>query len=161
MIVVSNTSPLTNLGAIGQFDLLKNLFGKIYIANGVWDELNASGQQWPGSREVSDADWITKHAAQNAHLVRTLRRDLDRGESESIALAAAKTADLILLDEKDGRLAAKRLGLRTMGVLGVLLRAKAKGHLTEIQPSLEMLREHAGFYLSEALYVKTLALAGE
>lgn len=32
MMVVSNTSPLTNLAAIGQFYLLHQLYDKIYIA---------------------------------------------------------------------------------------------------------------------------------
>jgi predicted nucleic acid-binding protein len=47
MIVVSNTSPLTNLAAIGQFDLLRRLYSSINIADGVWDELNAMRNHWP------------------------------------------------------------------------------------------------------------------
>ena len=35
IVVVSNTSPLTNLAAIGQFDLLRRLYGELHIANGV------------------------------------------------------------------------------------------------------------------------------
>jgi len=31
VIVVSNTSPLTNLAAIGQFDLLHQLYGDLHI----------------------------------------------------------------------------------------------------------------------------------
>jgi hypothetical protein len=31
MIVVSDTSPFTNLAAIGQFDLLRRLYGKVII----------------------------------------------------------------------------------------------------------------------------------
>ena len=42
--VVSNTLPLTNLAAIGRFDLLRDLFGQIEIAEAVWDELNANGR---------------------------------------------------------------------------------------------------------------------
>lgn len=45
MIIVSNTSPLTNLAAIGQFFLLRSLFSEIFIAEGVWDELNAENQR--------------------------------------------------------------------------------------------------------------------
>jgi predicted nucleic acid-binding protein len=59
MVVVSNTSPLTNLSAIGQFDLLRALFGEIRIADGVWHELNAGGRRHPGSREVEEATWIS------------------------------------------------------------------------------------------------------
>jgi predicted nucleic acid-binding protein len=40
--VVSNTSPLTNLAAIGQLNLLHRLFGHLDIAQAVWDELNAN-----------------------------------------------------------------------------------------------------------------------
>ncbi len=36
MIVVGNTSPLTNLAGIGQFDLLRRLYGRLHIAEGVW-----------------------------------------------------------------------------------------------------------------------------
>ena len=53
MIVVSNTSPLTNLAAIGQFHLLHLLYEKTYIAEGVWAELNAYQRPWPGSAEVA------------------------------------------------------------------------------------------------------------
>ena len=53
MIVVCNTSPLTNLAAIGQFDLLRQLYTELYIAEAVWDELNAGGQRWPG------CDWAS------------------------------------------------------------------------------------------------------
>lgn len=34
MIVVSNTSPLTNLAAIGQVDLLRQLYGEVHIPDG-------------------------------------------------------------------------------------------------------------------------------
>ena len=121
MIVVSNTSPLTNLAAIGQFDLLQKLFGEIHIAEGVWAELNAYGQMWPGSQETASASWIIRHEVKNRQLVIALRRDLDRGEAESIALAVEFNTNVILLDEKDGRSAAKRMGLRPMGMMGILM----------------------------------------
>ena len=40
--VVSNTSPLTNLAAIGQFHLLEALFGQLHIADAVWAEFPRS-----------------------------------------------------------------------------------------------------------------------
>ena len=36
MIVISNTSPLTNLAAIGQLGLLQQLYGRVHIAQAVW-----------------------------------------------------------------------------------------------------------------------------
>ena len=86
---------------------------------------------------------------QNQALVTALRRDLDRG------------ADLVLLDEKEGRHAAQRLGLRVVGTVGVLLEAKANGAINTIRPHLDGLRQTAGFYLSPSLYQYALTLADE
>ncbi len=73
MIIVSNTSPLTNLAAIGQFDLLQRLYINVHIAEGVWDELNAKDKHWPGRNEVKAANWINRHTVQNQPLIKGLR----------------------------------------------------------------------------------------
>lgn len=161
MIVVSNTSPLTNLAAIGQFALLQQLYGAVYVAEGVWAELNAGGKQWPGSNEVAQAGWIERRQVRNRALVTTLRRDLDQGEAETIVLALELNAELVLLDEREGRHAAQRLGLHVVGVVGILLEARAKGLIATMRPHLDALRQMAGFYLSEALYQHALTLASE
>ncbi|MFQ5857605.1 MAG: DUF3368 domain-containing protein [Anaerolineae bacterium] len=161
MIVVSDTSPLTNLAAIGQFDLLRHLYARLHIAHGVWNELNAEGKRWPGRDEVAASDWIERHEVQDGALVTALQRDLDRGEAESIALALELGADLILLDEKEGRRAAQRLGLRVVGVVGILLEARANNLVDAVRPHLDALRQTAGFYLSESLYQYALELVGE
>jgi predicted nucleic acid-binding protein len=161
MIVVSNTSPLTNLAAIGRFDLFRLQYQRLHIAEGVWQELNFGGRRWPGSREVADADWIERHAVRNQELVRALRRDLDLGESETIALALELGSDLVLIDERQGRRAAQRHGLRTLGVVGMLIEAKARGQIDLLKPQLDALRAQAGFYLSKDFYQKALSLASE
>ena len=161
MIVVSNTSPLTNLAAINLFHLLQEMYGQILIADGVWAELNAYNQAWPGSREVAAAAWIERLTPKNQPVVSTLRRDLDRGEAETIALALELGADLVLLDERDGRYAAQRLGLKVVGVLGLLLEAKSKGYIEQVNPYLDALQQQAGFYIHEKLYQQVAKLAGE
>lgn len=162
MIVVSNTSPLTNLASIGCFGLLHDLYGTVAISIAVWDELHEGGRQWPGSKEVSEAGWIVRYdVSGNRPLVELLCRDLDRGEAESIALALDLKADLVLMDEREGRRIAARFGLNVMGVLGVLLDAKQKHFIRAIQPFVRALREEAGFYLSESVVSEVLALAGE
>jgi uncharacterized protein len=161
MIVASDTSPLTSLAAIGQFELLRTLYGELHIAEGVWHELNHGGRRHPGSHEVEKASWIYRHKVREQILVMALRRDLDRGEAETLALAVELKADLVLLDEKEGRRIANRLGFRPLGVLGVLLQAKSLGAIAEIRPLLDALREQAGFFLSESLYGQVLEQAGE
>ena len=41
MIVVSDTSPVTNLAAVGPLGLLRELFGQVEIPEAVWRELTA------------------------------------------------------------------------------------------------------------------------
>ncbi len=161
MIVVSGTSPLTNLSAIAQFDLLRRLYGRLHIAEGVWAELNAGGERWPGGDDVAEAGWVERHTVRNEVLVTALERDLDRGEAETIAVALELGADLVLLDEREGRRTAQRLGLPVIGVVGILLEAKARGAIDVLRPHLDALRQSAGFYLSDAVVEEALALAGE
>ncbi|GIV60864.1 MAG: DUF3368 domain-containing protein [Rhodothermaceae bacterium] len=161
MIVVSDTSPLTNLAAIGQFDLLRHLYDRIHIPRGVWEELNAFGTSWPGSREVAAATWVEHHTVRDTRLVTVLQRDLGRGEAEAIALALERNADLVLLDEREGRRAARRLGLSVTGVLGLLMEAKAKGHVATLRPLVDALRQVAGFYVHDEVYRAVLRQVGE
>ena len=52
---------------------------------------------------------------------------LDAGEREAIALAQATGTNLILLDEKKGRQAARERGLSVAGTLGVIDLAARRG----------------------------------
>jgi len=161
MIVVSNTSPLTSLAAIGHLELLRKLFGEIHIAHGVWKELNKGGRQHPGSAEVESASWVKRHEVGDQNLVVVLQRDLDQGEAETLALAIELKAGTVLLDEQEARHAANRLDLRPLGVLGVLLQAKRLGEIEEVRSRLDALRHRAGFFIGESLYRQVLEQAGE
>lgn len=158
---VSNTSPLTNLAAIGQFDLLRELYGQLLVAEAVWAELNANGHAWPGCDELASAAWIARRAVVNRPLVTALQERLDPGEAETIALAVECPPPFILMDEKEGRRAAHRFGLKTVGVVGVLIEAKARGLIAEVGPLLERLRQEAGFYLSDRVIQAARAFCGE
>lgn len=161
MIVVSNTSPLTNLAAIGQFNLLQALFNEIYIPIAVESELSAGGNMWPGSIEVKNANWVQVRSVSNQVLIDALRLDLDWGESAAVALALELKADLVLLDEQSGRYAAQHFNLKVMGVVGLLIRAKQLGFIAEVRSLLDRLRQEAGFYLVEQVYQHALKLANE
>jgi uncharacterized protein len=161
MIVVSNTSPLTNLVAIGQFDLLRQLYGEVQIATGILSELQSQGRHWPGYDETICARWIKQHTIHNHELVAVLVRDLDPGEAETLALAVELDAELVLMDERDGRRFAQRLSLRPVGVIGILLEAKKVGLINLIRPNLDSLRHDAGFYITDSLCKLVLELAGE
>ncbi|MEC4816240.1 MAG: hypothetical protein SAK29_23685 [Scytonema sp. PMC 1069.18] len=49
MIVISDTSPVTSLAAVGQLDLLRQLYTKIIIPEAVYRELTSTATPVPGS----------------------------------------------------------------------------------------------------------------
>ena len=58
MIVISNTSPVVNLAAIGQLELLRQLYGRVIIPQAVYEEIVIVGAGQPGAVEVEASDWI-------------------------------------------------------------------------------------------------------
>ena len=107
-----------------------------------------------------EPDWLAVRRVAEFRLVAVLQTQLGRGESEAIALATELNQGLILLDDRKARYIARQLELRTVGTLGVLLRAKQQGLIGQIQPILKALIE-SGFHLSHTLYEEALRLAGE
>jgi len=161
VIIVSNTSPIINLAAIGKLDLLEKHFGKIIIPRAVYDEITIKGRGEPGDREVRTANWIEVRELKDIPILTILRRELDEGEAASIALALELKADLLLIDETDARITASKLGLRYIGLLGVLVRAKRKGCIKKVKPVMDSLKEQAGFWINEELYQYILDTVGE
>ena len=90
-----------------------------------------------------------------------LERELHKGESETIALAAEMHADLVFLDESDARMVARILGLKISGVIGILIKAKLAGKIPSLRDELDRLREDAGFWIGDDLYHRVLKAAGE
>ncbi len=163
MPVVSNTSPVLNLAVIDRLALLHQQFGELWLPPAVISELRMD-EDLPGSSRVQralEARWLHIHAVENRDLVQVLRRDLDQGEAEAIALAVQVKADYILLDEKEGRRIAKSLGLRTTGVLGILSRAKREGHLPSVWEAIQQLQTQAGFRIGADLLADILRENGE
>ncbi len=159
--VVSDASALINLARIGELDLLRRLYGELLIPEAVWREVVVEGAGQPGAEEVGAASWIETRDVANENLVRALRQDLDAGEAEAIALALEVGADLLLMDERLGRETAQHLGVRYVGLIGVLVAAKRSGVIDAIKSRLNRLREGAGFRVSDALYARVLRDEGE
>ena len=96
MIVVSDTSCVTNLLAIGQAELLRELFGEVIIPSAVARELRVAHAALP--------DFIREQSARDAVRVQALADNpLDEGEAEAIVLAGELHADYLLMDEAAGR----------------------------------------------------------
>jgi len=105
MIVVSDTSPLSNLAIVGYLSLLQQIYNRVIIPQGVAEELINASDEENLIAEVLSLDWIEVIPAKNLELISILRNNhnLDRGEAEAIALVIELDADELLIDERLGR----------------------------------------------------------
>ena len=161
MRVVSNTSPLCNLAVIGRLDLLKRRYGEVRIPPAVAAELSALSHVGAKSHlaAAKEEGWIVveKPPGPPPPLV----FPLDVGETEAIALAIVVPADVLLIDEKRGREAARRLGLAVGGVLGELLHARQAGWIPNLRAEIDRLRAEAGFFVDSQIERFILSQVGE
>jgi predicted nucleic acid-binding protein len=151
MLVVADSSPLIALCRVGRLELLHALFGQLVLPEAVWQEVTASHPEKTGASSIAAASWVEHRCVQDVQLVNLLRQDLGAGESEAIVLAREVKADLLLMDERRGRNAAKRLGLTCTGLVGVLLEARRRGILSDPVRVGQEIRDVAGFWISDEL----------
>ncbi|MFB8791544.1 MAG: DUF3368 domain-containing protein [Potamolinea sp.] len=160
MIIVSNTTPLSELAKIDRLDLLQTLFTKILIPPAVYTELTTGNH--PATTAIPAATWIETRVVNQAERIEQLLQTpgLDRGECAAIALAQELNADRLLMDERAGRRLAQQLGLPVIGTIGILLLAKRLGILNEITPLLNDLIDQ-GKWMSSTFYRQVLQMADE
>ncbi|WP_169974960.1 DUF3368 domain-containing protein [Tautonia rosea] len=150
MIVVTDATPLRYLVFIGEVGVLPALFGTVFTVPEVLAELgrSTSAPLEPVRRWAADPPaWLRVQAP--LRVDESLRRHLDPGEAEAIALAQELGADRILLDETRGRRLAKELAeaeriagrssWHVAGTLAVLEEAAVRG-LIEIEAVIDTLR---------------------
>ena len=110
--VVSDATTLIVLSKIDRFDLLSNVWERVYVPQEVWDEINVKTFISHGILEIVEAPRNVTHQA--------LSLILDAGESAAIALAH-RDALLLIIDEKKGRKWAKNIGVQVIGLIGIVL----------------------------------------
>jgi predicted nucleic acid-binding protein len=161
VIVVADTTPLIALSRLGLLDVLRQLYGTVVLPTEVWHELVAYKPDAPGVEALRAASWLQVDASADASpLLAGLREELDRGEAAAIALALVRRADVLLIDERDGRRSAEARGLAVRGTVGVLIAARERGILPKLRPVLDALLA-SGFRVDRRLYRVALELVGE
>jgi predicted nucleic acid-binding protein len=161
VLIVSNTSPISNLAKVGQLSLIEALYGRILIPRAVYEELLDERAGETVIAAVKSSTWIEVRFSQNQLLVDELRTRINIGEAEAITLADEVKATRLLIDERLGRQAAKDLGLKVTGVLGILLAAKKEALITSVKPIMDNLVNQANFRISRQLYDEILDVANE
>lgn len=154
MLVISDTSPILNLAAVGRVDLLRSLYGALIVPPAVQEELASLAMRYPYFSSAMPLPTFVqvKRVPRNPEvdaLGAELALRLHPGEAEAIVLAAGIHADLLLVDELPARRLANLHGIRTQGLLGVLVESKRCGLLSSVAPLLDKLRRMLAFGLAE------------
>ena len=160
MIVVSDSTILIGLAKIGELNLLKKVFSKIYIPEEVFKEVVEKGRKKPGSEDIKTASWIKSKSVKDKIQVAFLMGNLEKGEAEVLVLAKELKADLVLVDEEKARKSAAIAGFDIMGLLGLLVLAKKLNLIDEIRPLIDKLKSKK-FRISDKIIKETLTEAGE
>jgi predicted nucleic acid-binding protein len=148
MRVVSNTSPISNPASVGRLEILRRRYDSVRIPPEVAAELAALSH--PAGKQrveaaVSDGWLVVAQLADIPPL--PLPFPLDDGEVAAITLACQFKADVLLIDEKLGREAARQMALSVAGALGELVHAKLAGWIPNVTNEIRRLRVEAGFFV--------------
>lgn len=146
MLVISDASPLNILIRLDFVDLLPRLFGSVLIPSAVADELR--DPRAPVSVQkfmMRIPTWLNVESP--THLIGMV--GIDAGEQAAISLALERRADLLLIDDRKGRRAARQMKLKIVGTIGILEMA-AHRKLVDLHEALEQLRR-SDFSVSDEL----------
>lgn len=151
MIIITDTSPLNYLVLIDEVNILPELFQEVLIPFAVKQELQTVGASEKLKRWIENAPhWLKVESVKKVDE----SINLGIGEVEAISLAVEISANLILLDDKAARLAAKQRDLEVIGTLGILKLADKRG-LIDFKITVEKIQT-TNFRISEILLKKLL-----
>lgn len=124
--VVADTGPLHYLVLIGQIEILPRLFGRVTIPYRVRDELShveapTIVRNWIANPPI----WLKTIADEETSAFRS--KTLDAGERAVLSLAVSIGASLVVMDDRAGVAEARRQGFSSIGTVGILDLAAAKG----------------------------------
>ena len=138
-LVIADTSVLIVLSKINRLHILRDIFNSITITPEIHLEF---GEELP--------DWIIIKEINDEKRKRILMLELDKGEASAIALGLENDDSLLLIDERKGRKIASDLGLKIMGTLGVIIKAKELKIIKSLADEFEKLRK-VDFWISEKI----------
>jgi predicted nucleic acid-binding protein len=141
---------------VGVLDVLASAFGEVFVPAVVWEEVVDARPDAPGIGALRAASWLRV----DSRALPDVELGLDAGETAAILLAELLHADLLLIDERAGRIVAEGRGLAVRGTLGVLVRARESGAIAALRPVLDALAAE-GFRMSPVLVDEALKRVGE
>ena len=156
--VILDTTPILTLLKVSKFSLLKEIYRKIIIPEGVYQEIEI-GKNKEYYINLAELEWVKIEKIKNKQAIKYLV-DLDKGEAEVIILAEEINSDIVVIDEKIGREYAKQNNLNLTGTLGILIKAKNKGLIKAIKLLIDEM-QNKGVWLNDKLIKSVLKITGE
>ena len=152
MLVVSDATPLNALVRLGAVVILREIYGQVVIPTAVEKELShektpSEIREWMANRPP----WLIVKSP--SHPDTSLASGA--GECEALCLAIELKPDFLLVDDKEARVAARRLAIPVIGTVGILELATIKG-LIELRPALNQLSE-IGFFIDDEIVKQALS----
>jgi predicted nucleic acid-binding protein len=133
MNIITNTTVISNFASVGRLDLLRQLFGEVYLSTEVYAEIQdglAEGHVFYTDIEthvhpLAPQGWLRLTALTGEAELRMFDQLLDslhRGEAASLAIAIQR-GWAFFSDDARARQIGRSLQVLVSGTLGVLLRA--------------------------------------
>lgn len=168
MTVVSNSTPLIALAKLHRLEVLKELYGRIYITELTRYEVVDEGLRlgMEDAKRVAKAcgRWIIVVEPRGNFDELSIKHRIHLGEAMCISLAKELDSKLVLIDGRDGRRAARREGLRVKGTIGAVADAVRRGVLKR-RDALEILHMMKGktleFWLDPEVIDKAIKRIGK
>ncbi len=148
-VIIADTSGFMLLYKLNYLDILHKLFGKVTTTPEVFLELNKTLPEW-----------IITERVKNIHQQQLLEKEVDKGEASAISLALEKKNSLLILDDLKARKLAAKLSIQYTGTLGVFLKAKERGIILALKPTLLNIQK-TNFRFSDKVFGELLEIAGE
>ncbi len=120
-IVIADSSTLITLLDTNNFSLLFELFEEIIISDAVYSEITQKFYHKEKIDSYISSMRLKLSSVKHNEMYEMLIKRLDKGESESIALAKKLKLPLII-DERKGRKIAKSLEIKIIGFVGIILK---------------------------------------
>ena len=153
-MVIGDSSALVALAVVNQLELLEKLYDNLYIPQAVFDEVTQIGK--PQSNKLRQ---FLQSKVKQVDLTLT-QLGLGLGELEAITLYKKLDADVLLIDDNRAKKYASLNGVKVIGSLGILVKAKERGHIERVKLFLDEIQK-SEVYISKKLIEKVLEICGE
>ena len=153
---VSNSGPLIHLTNAGLLELLFKLYDVILIPQSVYNEIVIKGKEEGHSDAIILEQAITNEKIKvekvKANTQKISTSKLHQGEINTILLALQSEVEIILLDDEEARIFARKLKIKVKGTLGILIEL-FKQKFLKLEEALKYLKKiNAVMYLSSDVY---------